>query len=95
MSFQNQTHHFPITLAQGILNRVYGNNTIQPNFLICDSLEVLAAVATPWQQKPPIVTHAGIVGPNVTMAFAQPQKGQRARSSFRHEKQDEGDFLLP
>lgn len=47
------------------------SNTIQLNFLICDSLEVLAAVAAPWQQWRPFVTHAGIAGPNVTMALAQ------------------------
>ncbi len=47
-------------------------------FLICDSLEVLwafrKAVATPWQQKPLIVSHTGIVAVNVTMPLSQSQR---------------------
>ncbi len=61
------------------LTPAYGNSTrTSAQFLICDSLEVLwafrKAVATPWQQKPLIVSHTGIVAVNVTMPLAKSQR---------------------
>lgn len=40
------------------------------------------AVATPWQQKPLIVSHTGIVAVNVTMPLAQSQRVREHIPSF-------------
>lgn len=73
-------------LSMGSLTPTYGHTTHTSAQFLClwlsRSSAFRKAVATPWQQKPLIVSHTGIVAVNVTLPLAQSQRVKEHIPSF-------------